>query len=88
MTLRPAVAITTGVWRDHIHPVSVWVGDMTDQGYPNAPLELEIYSGGRGILRTAYGWFAVTEFALSSMVSFDLDTSREVTKRTGRKDRA
>jgi hypothetical protein len=78
MTLSPATGITTGVWRDDLHPASVWAGDMTDQGYPNAPLELEIYTGGWGVLRTVYGWFAVTQFAVSSTLSFDLDASREV----------
>lgn len=48
-------AVTTGVWRDDIHPASVWAGDMTDQGYPNARLELEIYADGTGVLRTEYG---------------------------------
>jgi hypothetical protein len=61
MTLSPATGITTGVWRDDVHPASVWAGDMTDQGYRNAPLELEIYTGGWGVLRTEYGWFAVRE---------------------------
>jgi hypothetical protein len=79
MTLLPAAAITTGVWRDDIHPASVWTGDMTDQGFPNAPLELEVYMGGWGVLRTEYGWFAVTQFASSSStLSFDLDASHEV----------
>jgi hypothetical protein len=90
MTLSPATGITTGVWRDDLHPASVWAGDMTDQGYPNAPLELEIYTGGWGVLRTVYGWFAVTQFAVSSTLSFDLDASlpRSESKRTGPKDRA
>lgn len=78
MTLSPAAAITTGVWRDDMHPASVWAGDMTDQGYPNAPLELEIYAGNWGILRTVYGWFAVMQFALSPTLNFDLDASHEV----------
>jgi len=51
---------------------------MTDEGYPNEPLELEIYTGGRGVLRTEYGWFAVTQFASSPTLSFDLDASHEV----------
>ena len=78
MTLSPVAAITTGVWRNDIHPASVWAGDMTDHGYPNAPLELEIYAGGWGVLRTEYGWFAVTQFASSATLSFDLDASHEV----------
>jgi hypothetical protein len=78
MTLSPARGITTGVWRDDAHPASVWVGDMTDEGYPNDPLELEIYTGGWGVLRTVYGWFAVTQFASSPTLSFDLEASHEV----------
>ena len=46
MTLSPGKGITTGLWRDDAHPASVWAGDMTDKGYPNDPLELEIYAGG------------------------------------------
>jgi hypothetical protein len=79
MTLRTATAITTGIWRNDIHPVSVWAGDMTDRGYPNAPLELEIYAGGWGVLRTEYGWFPATHFASSPTLTFDLDASHEVT---------
>jgi hypothetical protein len=78
MTLAPAKGISTGVWRDDIHPASVWAGDMTDQGHRNAPLELEVYTGGRGVLRTEYGWFPVTHFASSSTLSFELDASQEV----------
>ena len=78
MTLSPAAAVTTGVWRDDIHPASVWAGDMTDQGYRNARLELEIYADSTGVLRTEYGWFAVTQFASSPTLSFDLDASHEV----------
>jgi hypothetical protein len=78
MTLSPAAALTTGVWRHDIHPVSVWAGDMTDQGYSNARLELEIYADSTGVLRTEYGWFAVTQFASSPTLRFDLDASHEV----------
>ena len=56
-------------------PTSIWAGDMSDQGYPNAPLELEIYAGGWGIVRTEYGWFSVTQFTSASTLSFDLDAS-------------
>ncbi|MGB6259342.1 MAG: hypothetical protein WBG09_14450, partial [Candidatus Sulfotelmatobacter sp.] len=55
LTIRSATAITTGVWRDDIRPASVWTGDMTDEGYPNDQIELEIYEGGWGVLRTVYG---------------------------------
>jgi hypothetical protein len=78
MTLAPAAAVTTGLWRDDVHPASVWAGDMTDRGYRNARLELEIYDDNTGVLRTEYGWFAVTHFASSPTLSFDLDASHEV----------
>jgi hypothetical protein len=82
MTLSPASGVTTGVWRDDIHPASVWAGDMTDQGHRNARLELEIYPDNTGILRTEYGWFAVTQFASSPTLSFDLLASHEVKPNT------
>jgi pimeloyl-ACP methyl ester carboxylesterase len=78
MRLGPAAAITTGIWRDDIHPMSFWAGDMTDEG-DRAPLELEVYAGDEGVLRTEYGWFPISKFASSSStLSFDLDTSHEV----------
>ncbi|HWA94127.1 MAG TPA: hypothetical protein VG844_05960 [Terracidiphilus sp.] len=83
MTLQRADAISSGVWRKDIHPSSVWSGDMTDQGYPNAPIELEIYAGNWGVLRTEYGWFPVKGFALEgSSLSFALDSSHEVKPNT------
>lgn len=79
MTLAHATAITGGVWSHIRHPVSVWTGDMTDRGYPNAALALEIYAGKWGILRTEYGWFPVTHFASSpSTMTFDINASREI----------
>jgi hypothetical protein len=78
MTLRSAASISTGAWRNDIQPLSVWSGDMTDRGYPNAPLELEIYAGNWGVLRTEYGWFPVNGFVTSSTLSFDLDSSHQV----------
>ena len=76
MTLKPAAAITTGMWRFDTHPSQVWAGDMTDQSTSNTALELEIYSGGWGVLRTEYGWYPVTHF-VSSPLAFDLDASSE-----------
>lgn len=57
MTLHRAAAPTTGRWRDDVQPVEVWTGDMTDDGNPNQPLELESFADGSGVLRTEYGWF-------------------------------
>jgi hypothetical protein len=68
-----------GVWRTDIRPSSVWAGDMTDDGYPNARVQLEIYGGGSGILRTIYGWFPVTRFVSSTTsLTFDVDATTEV----------
>lgn len=78
MNLHSAASIASGTWRSDIHPLSVWSGDMTDRGYPNARLELEIYAGNWGVLRTEYGWFPVSRFKLNSTLSFDLDSSHEV----------
>lgn len=78
ITLHRAASISTGVWRRDIRPSSVWSGDMTDRGYPNAPVELEIYAGNRGVLRTEYGWFPVDGFVVDSTLSFRLDPQHEV----------
>jgi len=68
-----------GAWRTDAHPSAVWVGDMTDEGNRNVPIELEVYTDRSGIFRTEYGWFRVTNFASSPAgIAFDLDTSREV----------
>lgn len=79
MTLRPAAAISSGTWRNDKKPISVWSGDMTDSGYPNEPMELEVYSGTWGVLRTEYGWFPVSGFiAADSTLNFKLDASQEI----------
>src|SRR5579875_1292379 len=78
ITLRRAPSITTGAWRSDMKPISVWSGDMTDQGYPNAPVELEIYAGNWGVLRTEYGWFPVSDFVARTDLSFRLDSRHEV----------
>ncbi|MHB1206092.1 MAG: DUF6197 family protein [Rhodospirillaceae bacterium] len=51
---------------------------MTDEGYPNAPIELEVYSGGQGVLRTAYGWLPVTRFKAAPRLSLEVDASHQV----------
>jgi hypothetical protein len=71
-------AITTGAWRDGIAPVSTWSGEMTDEGYGKAPIELEVYAGGWGLLRTIYAWTPVSEFTLVSTMSFRVDATHEV----------
>lgn len=52
---------------------------MTDKGYPNAQLELEIYSDGTGVLRTEYGWYPTSRFSASTdSLTFELDARQEV----------
>ena len=74
-TLRPGAA--TSVWRTDIHPSASWIGTMTDSD-GKSPAALEIYARGRGILRTPYGWFAVSRFTAAPGLRFTLDATREI----------
>lgn len=79
MTLASAASVGNGIWSRKEAPQAVWSGDMTDEGYPNAPLELEIYAGGRGILRNDYYWVPVTGFTASeSALRFSVNAQVEV----------
>ena len=79
MTLRRTNSVVGGVWRSGSSPETVWFGDMTDEGYPNAPIQLQIYSHGAGIFQTIYGWFPVTGYRpTSSGITFELDREHEV----------
>jgi hypothetical protein len=73
----PTSAVKSGVWRGDIHPTAVWTGTMSDDSR-KFTAELEIYRGGLGILRTEYGWFAVSNVASSLTLSFELDASHEI----------
>jgi hypothetical protein len=79
MTLRPAHSVVGGVWRNGSSPGVVWYGDMTDEGYPNAPIQLQIYNRSSGILQTIYGWFPVTRYrTTSSGITFEMDGLHEI----------
>jgi hypothetical protein len=79
MKLKRARAIDSGRWRNDSTPVAVWAGTMSDSGYNDAELELEVYGGAVGILRTAYGWYPVRSVAASdSTLTFNVDTTAEV----------
>jgi len=79
LQLAAAKAVTTGRWRKDVEPSAVYAGEMTDAGHANTPIELEIYSGGSGVLRTEYGWFPVSAFAASTAtIQFQLDPTHEV----------
>ena len=78
-SILPSKAITTGAWRKEVRPATVWAGRMTDSVIDDAPVEIEVYSGGEGVLRTEYGWFAVSQFQhADSLVRFRVVTSREI----------
>jgi hypothetical protein len=76
-TLTPSAAITSGIWRNDVHPMAVWTGTMSEDSH-TFPAELEQYGGGLGVLRTEYGWFAVSHVAASLALSFELDVSHEI----------
>jgi hypothetical protein len=79
ITLRSAKSLVGGEWRSGSPPRTIWYGDMTDQGYPNAPVQLLIYGDASGILQTIYGWFPVKRYRITrSGISFELDGVHEV----------
>jgi hypothetical protein len=79
LRLARANAIASGIWRADAQPAEVWSGDMTDDVMTNPPIELEIYPGGTGVLRTEYGWFPVSGYTSSAAsLTFQVDASREV----------
>lgn len=79
ITLRRANKAVGGTWVSNSSPSVVWNGDMTDEGYPNAPIQLQIYGAGSGILQTIYGWFPVTRYRNTpSGIAFELDGHNEV----------
>jgi hypothetical protein len=47
--------------------------------YVDSTIEIEIYSGGNGVLRSQDGWFAIKEFTrLQNEMKFQVDIAREV----------
>lgn len=78
LTMAPAKAIASGAWREDAHATAVWAGEMTTADDPHSPIELEIYAGGRGILRSNFVWYPVSNFSASPTLSFDIDASHEI----------
>jgi hypothetical protein len=78
MSLSAVKRITTGKWRKHSEPRSVWAGTITyadDVG----PIEVEIHAGGKGVLRSDDGWFPITRSVISDKdLEFDIDFVNEV----------
>ena len=79
LALSSEKAITTGAWRKGMTPAAAWAGGMTNDGRPNGPIELEVYSDATGVLRTEYGWFPVSDFSTTATtLQFSLDSVNEV----------
>ena len=77
LKLRPAAHVDS-VWREDRMARNVFVGSFVE-GKAESALELEIYAGGWGVLRTQYGWFPVTGFSTTtSDLTFSLDSKHEV----------
>jgi hypothetical protein len=76
-TVSTGPKVRSGMWREDLQPKAVWAGTMTE-GSSDFPVELEIYEGQHGILRTEHGWFAVSHFTAAQDLNFDLDASREI----------
>ena len=78
MSLASTAALVGGAWSPGLNPSMIWRGDMTDADYGKAPIQLELYGGDDGILRTVYGWFPVSDFAATTTgFSFTLNGSQE-----------
>jgi hypothetical protein len=78
-TLASATAIKSGVWRRDAQPTAVWSGTIVAGQYPPTPVELEVYDGGPGALRTLFGWFPVSGLSVSAgELRFDVDAAHEV----------
>jgi len=78
MSLKPENAIASGRWRKDAEPVAAWAGQETISG-GRSPIELEIYAGGTGALRTESGWYPVSGFrSTPTEMTFEVDTSRTV----------
>jgi len=79
LTIAPAKAITTGVWRKRDSPTTIWAGEIKANTGEKLAIEIEIYMGGSGVMRSDARWFLVSGFALANeTLQFQLDTSIEV----------
>jgi hypothetical protein len=79
LSIARAKAITTGAWRKDSAPSEVWAGEASDADTPHAPVELEVYLGGEGILRTVYEWVPIHDFhGTDQLVEFTIDAAHPV----------
>jgi hypothetical protein len=71
--------IASGKWKRDQKPESVWAGTLTTSEYPQTAVEIEIYDGARGVMRTVFGWYPVTHFSRASdAMRFDVDPSSAI----------
>jgi len=79
LSIAPAPSITTGVWRRGEAPGAVWAGEIVVGEDAATPVEIEVYGDGSGVMRTLFGWFAVSRFvAAKDSLRLAVDSSREV----------
>ncbi len=89
VTISIAKSVTTGKWRKDSEPSAVWAGNMVYSDGP-VPIEIEMDSDGKGVLRSADGWFPIMRSTASGKamefeVDFDeivpSDLDRDIVKR-------
>ena len=66
-----------GVWREDRIAARAYRGSWTE-GKQVWPLQLEVYAGGWGILRTEFGWMPVTGFSATPDLAFTVDPNKEI----------
>jgi hypothetical protein len=77
--MRAEKAISTGTWRKDLRPDSAWGVEAKGSESLSQPMEIEVYSGGSGVFRTAVGWFPVSGFVQArDTLKFDLDVTKQV----------
>jgi hypothetical protein len=79
LTISPAKSVVTGAWRKDTAPAEVWAGEAKFSWLPAQPIEIEVYAGGMGVLRTALGWFPTSGFTHSAdRIRFQMDVTATV----------
>lgn len=79
LTIALTKAITTGIWRKDDRPMTIWAGEIKSNTGERLAIEIEIYRGGTGVMRSDARWFPVSGFALATeTLQFQLDITNEV----------
>jgi hypothetical protein len=72
----PRSRVTTGKWRKDYEPSAVWAGNMVYSDSP-VPIEIEVDSDGKGVLRSADGWFPIMHSTASGKaMEFEVDSTK------------